>query len=82
MLMAMSELALGQSMSELAFDGAPMSDGGFEGSISDVNDSSESTMRSNACVEIADESGLGVGGGGAILFFRRPVQTIYMNQDM
>jgi hypothetical protein len=75
----MSELALGQSMSELAFDGAPISDGGFEGSMSDVNDSSESTMRSKACVEIADESGLGAGGGGAALFFRRPAQAIYVN---
>jgi len=75
----MSELALGQSTSELAFDGAPMSDGGFEGSMSDVNDSSESTMRSKACVEIADESGLGAGGGGAALFFRRPAQAIHVN---
>lgn len=79
--MPMTELTLGQSMSELALDGVPMFDDGFEGSISDVNDSSESTMRSKACVEMADESGLDVedvvGGGGAALFFRGPMRVIF-----
>lgn len=73
--MQISELVLEQSMSELPFNGASISDGDFEGSMSDVNDSLESTIHSKTCVEIADESGLGAGGGGAALFFRRPMQV-------
>ena len=62
-------------MSEFAFGRAslsPMSDAGLEGSMSDVRDSSESTIRSSAWVEIADDRGLFAGGGGAVLFFLRP----------
>lgn len=71
----MSELAFGRSsMSELALEEALMSEGGFEGSISDVKDSSESTMRSNPWVDIADDRGLVTGGGGAARFFRNPVE--------
>ena len=69
----MSELAFGRSsMSEFALDGTLMSEGGLEGSMSDVRDSSESTMRSRAWVEMADDRGLVTGGGGATLFFRNP----------
>ena len=69
----MSELAFGRSsISEFALDEAPISEGGLEGSMSEVRDSSESTMRSSAWVEMADDRGLVTGGGGATLFFRNP----------
>lgn len=37
-------------------------------------------MRSKACVEMADESGLGAGGGGAALFFLKPAHSYYVTE--
>lgn len=59
-------------------DDTAMSDDGFDISISDVNDSSESSIRSSACVDIAVDNGRFIGGGaGAVRFFLIPVNFLF-----
>jgi hypothetical protein len=64
-----SELALLLPLSPVAVGPTSMSDEGFERSMSEVRDSSESTMRSRPWAEIAEGRGRAIGGGGAARFF-------------